>query len=87
MTSTGTRWAIEAKVIASTAASAAVGIILAVLNDVQAHHDLLGSTPAWLQALILIVAPPLAAGLAGYQARHTPRPSDDASTTSTPTGV
>lgn len=86
MTSTGKRWAIEAKVIASTAASAGVGIVLAVLNDVQGDHELLGGTPAWLQTLILIVAPPLAAGLAGYQARHTPRAGDGAST-STPTGA
>jgi hypothetical protein len=73
MTSTSRRWAIEAKVAASTAASAAFGIGAAVLNDVQADHSMLGTTPAWLQALILTIAPPLAAFLAGYQATHTPR--------------
>lgn len=74
MGTTAKRWLIEAKVIASTAASAAAGIGIAVLNDVQAHHELLGSTPAWLQALILVIAPPLATGLAGWKAKHTPRP-------------
>lgn len=76
MGSTTKRWAIEAKVIASTAASAAAGIGIAVLNDVQADHTLLGATPAWAQALILTVAPPVAAFLAGYQAKHTPRDTD-----------
>lgn len=82
MGSTAKRWAIEAKVAASTAASAAFGIGAAVLNDVQADHALLGSTPAWAQALILVVAPPLAAFLAGYQAKHTPRPTGTPNTPS-----
>jgi hypothetical protein len=73
MGSTAKKWAIEAKVFASTAASAAAGIGIAVLNDVQADHALLGATPAWAQALVLVLVPPLAAFLAGYQARHTPR--------------
>jgi hypothetical protein len=73
MGSTAKRWAVEAKVIASTAAAAAAGIGAAVLNDVQADHTLLGGTPAWVQALLLVVAPPLATFLAGYQAPHTPR--------------
>jgi hypothetical protein len=73
MGSTAKRWAVEAKVIASTAASAAAGIGVAVLNDVEADHQLLGGTPAWAQALVLVLVPPLAAFLAGYQARHTPR--------------
>jgi hypothetical protein len=73
MGSTARRWAIEAKVIASTAASSAAGLGVAVLNDVENDHRLLGSTPAWLQAALLVLVPPLAAFLAGYQARHTPR--------------
>jgi hypothetical protein len=73
MNNTAKRWAIEAKVAASTAASAAAGIGVAVLNDVEADHSLLGSTPAWLQALIIIVVPPVATFLSGYQAKHTPR--------------
>lgn len=73
MGSTAKRWAIEAKVIASTAASSAAGIGIAVLNDVEADHSLLGATPAWLQALALVVVPPVVTFLAGYQAKHTPR--------------
>lgn len=80
MGSTAKRWAIEAKVIASTAASAAAGIGVAVLNDVEADHTLLGSTPAWAQALILVVVPPVAAFISGYQAKHTPRETDAPST-------
>jgi hypothetical protein len=71
---TAKRWAIEAKVAAATAASTAAGIGVAVLNDVQADHSMLGGTPAWLQAAILTLAPPAAVFLAGYRARHTPRP-------------
>jgi hypothetical protein len=78
MGTTLTRWAIEAKVAASTAASAAAGIGVAILNDIEADHSLLGGTPAWLQALLLVVVPPLVTFLAGYQARHTPRPADAA---------
>jgi hypothetical protein len=73
MGSTTRRWAIEAKVIAATAATAAAGITVAVLNDIENDHALLGSTPAWLQALAVIVVPPLATFLAGYQTKHTPR--------------
>lgn len=73
MSTTLTRWAIEAKVIASTAASGAAGIGVAVLNDVEADHSLLGGTPAWLQALILVVVPPVVTFISGYRAKHTPR--------------
>jgi hypothetical protein len=76
MGSTAKRWAIEAKVIASTAASAAVGIAAAVLNDVQNDHALLGGAPAWLQTVVLIAVPPAVAFLAGYQAKHTTRQTD-----------
>ncbi|WP_333771552.1 holin [Streptomyces sp. IBSBF 2435] len=74
---TAKRWLIEAKVAASTGAAAAFGIGAAVLNDVAADHTLLGGTPAWAQALVLVVAPPLATFLAGYSAKHTPRPDLD----------
>jgi hypothetical protein len=74
MGSTAKRWIIEAKVIASTAAAAGFGIGAAVLNEIEADHALLGGTPAWAQALVLVVAPPIVTYLAGYQARHTPRP-------------
>lgn len=77
MDSTAKRWAVEAKVVAGTAAAAGAGIGVAVLNDVQTDSSMLGSTPAWLQAMILLFAPPLVTFLAGYQARHTPRPPLD----------
>jgi hypothetical protein len=73
------RWAIEAKVIAATATTAAAGIGVAVLNDVENDHALLGSTPAWLQALILVVVPPVATFISGYQAKHTARETDTTS--------
>lgn len=87
MGSTLKRWAIEAKVVAATATTAAAGIGVAVLNDVEADHSLLGGTPSWLQALILVVVPPLATFLAGYQAKHTARPTDAPATPSTPTSA
>lgn len=74
MSSTLDRWKIEAKVAASTVAAAAVGIAAAVLNDVEANHALLGSLPPWLQAVLLVLVPPLASFAAGYQAKHSPRP-------------
>lgn len=74
MGSTLNKWKIEAKVIASTVASAAVGGGIAILNDVEADHTLLGGTPAWAQALILVAAPTVITFLAGWQARHTARP-------------
>ncbi len=80
MSNTLTRWKIEAKVIAATATTAVAGIGVAVLNDVETDHALLGGTPAWLQALILVVVPPIAAFIGGYQAKHTVRPEDTAST-------
>ena len=73
MGTTTKRWAIEAKVIAATAMSTGVGVGVAVLNDVEADHSLLGGMPAWAQALVLVVVPPVATFLAGYQAKHTPR--------------
>ncbi len=64
---------IETKVAHSTAASAVVGVAVAVLNDVEANHALLGSIPAPAQTVILAAVPPLATFLAGWLARHTPR--------------
>jgi hypothetical protein len=74
MTSTARRWLIEAKVAASTASAAGVGIGVAVLNDVENDSTLLGGTPAWAQALILVVIPPVVAFMAGWKAKHTSRP-------------
>lgn len=67
------RWKIELKVIASTAATFAVSLVLAILNMIQDHHDLLGSTPGALQFVILAVIPTLITFAGGYLAKHTPR--------------
>lgn len=70
------RWKIELKVIAATAATFAVSIVLAVLNLVENNHALLGSTPAVLQFVIVAVLPTAITFLSGYMARHTPRSGD-----------
>jgi hypothetical protein len=49
--------AVETKVKASSLASAAVGVVVALLNDVENDHALLGPVPAPLQVLILIFQP------------------------------
>lgn len=67
------RWKIELKVIASTAATFGVSLVLAVLNEVENHHDLLGPTPGVLQFMILAVIPTAITFASGYLARHTPR--------------
>lgn len=74
--STRSRWMIELKVIAASAATFAVSVIVAVLNAVQAHHELLGPTPGTLQFVILAVIPTAVTFLGGYLAKHTPRPPE-----------
>jgi hypothetical protein len=74
MASRTSPWIVEAKVIASTAAATLVGTAVGVLNTVPGDSQLMGATPSWLQAFILVAAPPAAVFLAGWQARHTPRP-------------
>jgi hypothetical protein len=71
------RWKIELKVIAATAATFAVSIAVALLNAVEAQHELLGSLPGALQFVTLAVIPTVVTFLSGYLARHTPRgPAD-----------
>jgi hypothetical protein len=74
MVSTLTRWKIEAKVAAATGSAAGAGILFAVLNDVENDSSLLGSLPAWAQAVVLVLVPPAAAFFGGYYTKHTPRP-------------
>jgi hypothetical protein len=74
--STLQRWKIELKVIAATAATFAVSVVLAVLNLVENNHALLGSTPAVLQFVIVAVLPTAITFLSGYMAKHTPRLPD-----------
>ncbi|GHH72294.1 hypothetical protein GCM10018793_09060 [Streptomyces sulfonofaciens] len=64
---------VERKVTAATAASSAVGVVIAVLNAGVADAHLLGSLPEWLQSVILAAAPPVLTFLSGWQAKHTPR--------------
>ncbi len=72
-TGTLAAWKIEAKVVASTAATFAVSVAVSVLNAVQDNHALLGSTPGPLQTVILIVIPTAVTFLGGYYAKHTTR--------------
>lgn len=68
---------IEAKVKASALAATAVGVVVALLNDVENDHSLLGPVPAPLQSVILVLLPPLVSFLAGWAAKHTPRTATD----------
>jgi hypothetical protein len=65
---------IEAKVIASTAATFVVSLVLAVLNDIEDNHALLGtSLPTWSQSVIIAIIPTAITFVSGYLTRHTPR--------------
>lgn len=66
---------IEAKVHAATWAAALIGIAVTLLNALPGNSELMGPLPAWLQAVITVVVPPLATFLSGWAARHTPRPA------------
>jgi hypothetical protein len=77
MGSTRRRWNIELKVLTTTVTAAAAGGAAAILNDVQTDSSLLGGTPPWLQALVLVVAPTAATALTGWATKHTTRPDLD----------
>jgi hypothetical protein len=64
---------VEAKVKAATSATFIVSLVIAVLNGVVADDSLLQPLPAWLQPIIIAVAPAAVTFLSGWQARHTPR--------------
>lgn len=66
---------IETKVKAASAMTFAVGLGIAILNDVAADSSLLGPLPAWLQAIALPLVPTALTFLAGYEAKHTPQPT------------
>lgn len=68
---------VELKVIASTGAGLTAGVAVTVLNQAVADDALLGPVPTWGQTLITMLAPPLITFLAGWSARHTPRPDLD----------
>jgi hypothetical protein len=67
---------VETKVWAATTAAFVVSVAVGLLNAVQDNHSLLGSLPTALQTVILIMAPTVVTFLAGWTAKHTPRPSD-----------
>lgn len=66
---------VEHKVIQPAAASAALGVVIAILNALSGGDvlDSLG-VPAQFQPIILVVIPPLVTLLTGYLAPHTQRP-------------
>jgi hypothetical protein len=64
---------VETKVKSATAATFVVSLLIAVLNGVVADDSLLKPLPAWLQALLLAVAPAAVTFLSGWSAAHTPR--------------
>ncbi|MFF4403571.1 holin [Streptomyces sp. NPDC001404] len=67
---------IEAKVKAATTGSFLVSLLLAALNAYTADSTLLHPLPAWAQAAIITLGPPVATFLASWSAPHTPRPGD-----------
>ena len=64
---------VETKVRAATVVATVVGLVVTVLNAVGTNSALLGSTPAWLQSIVILLAPPLAVFLTAWAAPHSPR--------------
>lgn len=60
---------VSPKAIAAGVVGALVGVIVTVLNAMQADPDLLGSLPTFWQSAILLVIPPVVSFLAAFQAR------------------
>ena len=56
------------KMVASTAVATVIGIVVAILNALQANPNLLGQLPTPVQSLLLVIIPPILAGFAAYQA-------------------
>lgn len=67
-------WLAEAKVLAMTAMVAAVAVVVEWLNAASTNSSLLGPLPGWVQGVIVVAAPTVATYLAGWAAKHTPRP-------------
>lgn len=66
---------VETKVKATTTVTFLASLLLAVLNAVSADSALLDPLPAWLQAVVVALVPTAVTFLAGWQAKHTPRPT------------
>ena len=68
------RQPVERKVKAATVAAYIVSAAaLAVVNLVRSDATVIAMMPAALEPFVVAILPALAAFLAGYQARHTPR--------------
>lgn len=60
----------EAKVKAAGLAATGCGVAIAVLNDVEAHHQMLGSLPEWTQTALLSVIPGAITYLSAWATKH-----------------
>jgi hypothetical protein len=56
------------KMITATVMTTLLGIVVAILNALQADPDLFGDLPTELQSLLLVVIPPILTGIATYTA-------------------
>ena len=66
---------VETKVKAMTLASYLAGVaLLAVLQVISDNPSLISFLPDWAEALTLPLLPTAIAAVAGYKAKHTPRP-------------
>ncbi|MEO3857705.1 hypothetical protein [Acrocarpospora sp. B8E8] len=66
---------VEAKVKAMTLTSYFVGVAgMAILQVVADDPSLISFLPDWVEAIVLPLVPTGLAALAGYKAKHTPRP-------------
>jgi hypothetical protein len=60
---------VSPKMVAATVVTTVVGVIVALLNALQADASLLGGLNPVLQFIVLTAIPPVLAGFAAYQAR------------------
>jgi hypothetical protein len=72
------------KMVTATAVTTVIGIVVAILNALQADPALFGDLPTPVQSLLLVIIPPILAGFATYQASpgnvtvSAPRPATPA---------
>ncbi|WP_214317028.1 hypothetical protein [Nonomuraea sediminis] len=66
---------VETKVKAMTLASYLAGVAgMAVLQAVSSDPSMISFLPDWMEAITLPLLPTALAAVAGFKARHTPRP-------------
>ncbi|GAA1769837.1 hypothetical protein [Nonomuraea bangladeshensis] len=66
---------VETKVKAMTLTAYLSGVAgMAVLQAVSADPSMISFLPDWVEAILLPLVPTALAAVAGWQARHTPRP-------------